>query len=809
MLDWVKESSQDKPIRAVPLTTPLAEDGDGLELEDFSYIHPHAGCSPDRSIRNRRQFGLLDDGAVENFLVEAKSRPRSEYEKAASDWETVRDDDDFSNPQSYASRVKRRGKAFEIVFETRPNIQASRSRRPGLPRRNTILGPPDVSLPRLPDSAPYKWMNRQYSIASSSSFYSDSDHAEWLDENVLLRLGMEGSMRLNNDMRQTTSAVDRLRQGDAIVSCSKTSSSASADRFKYDGGAYSAFLKPSAETEISRAINRLGDSRDFGDIPPEHLSLKNPSLINVDNAVKVPVLRHSDNAGVAEPQAESCAISIKASMVKGKHDFSAEGDWQTVTTDQSNDLTDTCHSNHANIAGDSFMYESKYCETHARQGGLTTSPRMIRHPPQQSGIKSYGIRNDKQTHRPMLVPRFTGVDGNAFPQDSSRARAKTTHHTAAIFRKLSSSFRIGNVEAQESPVVELDALGASYVSLGSDASENQELARGTAAAKVEKTENLGTSDNVSTFGPHQSTSPAPLVIQKVRHNVGLELPKGSKVLPCTAGEGHSYEYYQLPFPLVSLSEAAVRQHSRRVTGEEDHTDPGGSFASRRGTRTISTVSSSNCPRTPLSARFNIHADGSEPSITVPAPVHKAVSMNRHSMSNVTGLRQSSSAILKMPDSTDTSPRLDLSWDSKTRIETPPLLSPRFLRLRGLTASHRETSTGAGYRGFSAQSIFSPSENDLIELAREDILFRRRHTDNENGRLRAIFITTVVLSTLFPPVGMLALLHKLDSTISWYTKGGLHCLTERQRMILKLQLLSELVLYPVMITVLVVYYSLHH
>lgn len=60
----------------------------------------------------------------------------------------------------------------------------------------------------------------------------------------------------------------------------------------------------------------------------------------------------------------------------------------------------------------------------------------------------------------------------------------------------------------------------------------------------------------------------------------------------------------LPFPLVSLPEAAMLQYFRRERGEEDHTDPASSFAAKaRSARsgTVSTLSSLVGPATPLSA----------------------------------------------------------------------------------------------------------------------------------------------------------------------------------------------------------------
>lgn len=67
---------------------------------------------------------------------------------------------------------------------------------------------------------------------------------------------------------------------------------------------------------------------------------------------------------------------------------------------------------------------------------------------------------------------------------------------------------------------------------------------------------------------------------------------------------------------------------------------------------------------------------------------------------------------------------------------------------------------------------------------------------------------MTVTILFPLVGLVALCGRFDSTISWYSHGEINSLTREQRAVLKQQLLVEAVVYPVLITVLAVYYSVH-
>lgn len=84
---------------------------------------------------------------------------------------------------------------------------------------------------------------------------------------------------------------------------------------------------------------------------------------------------------------------------------------------------------------------------------------------------------------------------------------------------------------------------------------------------------------------------------------------------------------RLPFPLISLPEAAMLQHFRRERGEEDHTVSGGSFTAKARSGTFSTVSSSQCPRTPLSTYFDCQAGPPHFSLLMPAPTHQLSPVN--------------------------------------------------------------------------------------------------------------------------------------------------------------------------------------
>lgn len=112
-------------------------------------------------------------------------------------------------------------------------------------------------------------------------------------------------------------------------------------------------------------------------------------------------------------------------------------------------------------------------------------------------------------------------------------------------------------------------------------------------------------------------------------------------------------------------------------------------------------------------------------------------------------------------------------------------------------------------GFQERDCFTPSQTDLIHSTREDILFRRGYYDNPgDGPRNQVFMGIVILMTFFPFIGLLSLWRFFDSTISWYTHGECHRLTRGQRVWIKYQLIAEVVLYPVLIVALAVFYSKH-
>lgn len=173
---------------------------------------------------------------------------------------------------------------------------------------------------------------------------------------------------------------------------------------------------------------------------------------------------------------------------------------------------------------------------------------------------------------------------------------------------------------------------------------------------------------------------------------------------------------------------------------------------------------------------------------------------------ITNILVSSSAILATPPPSDPRAPPDLMWYRRLPRDISASRG-RLPKIRAFSSSirNRIPPRAVGYIPTEG-SLFTQSETNLIEMAREDILLRRRLVDEEDEREKVIFLGIMILTIFFPFIGLLALWGKFDSAVSWYTYGGTQTLTNDQRGTLKQQLFVEAVVYPVLIIILAVYYS---
>ncbi|KAF4967794.1 hypothetical protein FZEAL_10486 [Fusarium zealandicum] len=449
-------------------------------------------------------------------------------------------------------------------------------------------------------------------------------------------------------------------------------------------------------------------------------------------------------------------------------------------------------------------------ELHPHEYGSTE--KIVRHPHHEAGFGSYRVRNDKQTNVPVLVPQFGGRGPGLFAHNATREFVKPSPRTPVSSTRFSNMFRkdgTGQLPNRQGAISCMLNGRDSYETLGSDANPpksrmNQEpstVDRYFRWSRIRKN-----------LGREPPETPLTILDQPLYRRGLRELDEATKPSHVPHDDFLS-KIPRLPFPLISLPEAAMLQYFKRERGEEDHTDPAGSFALKGRSSTISTANSSGLAQTPSPTRLHFSTGSPGQSLPRPARAHCPSRANlfrrRDSSERISEMLVSSSAILDTPPPTD--PRLGtgsgwyrgLHQDFTTFYGGLP-------RLRGFSSSTRDRRGGTLRAGYLPNdgSLFTQSEADLIDAAREDIRIRRRLAAVEDDGEKMIFMGIMILTLLFPFIGLLALWGKFDSTVSWYTHGEMHSLTKDQRGTLKQQLLVEAVVYPVLIITLSVYYSLH-
>lgn len=297
-------------------------------------------------------------------------------------------------------------------------------------------------------------------------------------------------------------------------------------------------------------------------------------------------------------------------------DDATEGDWQTVTTEQALGPPRSFGETLAKGTGSSLADVSDASEYNLYQCEFGSTERIIQHPLRhdESG-GSYHVRTDKQTNRPVLLSRLRDQETRGFMQNSSRKMPQQPSRAAAAIRRFSNTFRRDHSNDQSSwrhSVIEMRTLSHSYGSLSSESEADQK-------AKPGKGSKFRWSRIQQNLGREPPKTPLTVFDQPL-YRSSLRETTHSKNLSHVPHDEFLNEIPRLPFPLISLPEAAMLQHFRRERGEEDHTERGHSFTSKARSGTVSTVSS-QCPRTPLSSYFDTPASAPH-EVATPAAAHQ-------------------------------------------------------------------------------------------------------------------------------------------------------------------------------------------
>ncbi|KAG5926324.1 hypothetical protein E4U42_003418 [Claviceps africana] len=641
----------------------------------------------------------------------------------------------------------------------------------------------------------------------------------------------------------------KAASGELMPSNSKSSSHASADPFRFDGDRYSPFLKPSAERDISRELYR--EDSNLTATPGSAAVAVVNATANATATDGVPVLKHaalraaSDEHPLSQPQLDDDLINSSLSDRERQRQQDTEEDWQTVTTEQTRrpralELTLRLDRDVGSSLADISISGASDDEfDHFVGGGNCTQPdgqfRSGQNvPPPPYGERAFG--HDATTDRPISRRDHAHNPDGLHPQDHFSRQSYQKHHrrparAAAAIRHLSSQISPDFLKTQTRSRLRQPGVRnpiRRYASLDSDLDReypSRPHFSGTATRDDGNVDTDMDDDNDNSDDEEDQDSPAyrgnnwpvsalrldsqEILGHGTHHDSHRTTHHTSRQFAAVASPSSSLYHHRsglttalprFPFPLISLPAAAALQSQRRERGEEDHSDPGPAFAAKARSCTVSTISS-NGPNTPASPARESSCCLTKPRQTY-RPPDRAHALRQPPSSEIDSDRHASYFHTSLPNSTSLlSARFFRLSNFSARTRTPLAQQPR-RRVPGPVSPQQQ-------RYFYHDSLFTPSQTDLIRSAREDILFRRRHHTEDDEPQRRVFLVILALTIFFPLIGLLALWGKFDGTIAWYARGERGGLTREQRGTLKQQLLVEAVFYPALIIALSVYYSVHN
>lgn len=268
---------------ACATSSPFEDPCNAERNQQGQLTHANSDRPPPTAGRKHKFLSALpsfSSACVPRNLTEfRKTTSLLEDDRAMSEWETIapgdehNDRDSLMNPTELGSPPN-----FELLFHAQDILHSSSSHGSLGLRRNTIPGP--LNLPqrqRLPAGKSRLNLPTQQSFCSSSSFYSDAEAADELCDVELPQWNGPSLNQVLGRKRPATLGLERdgLAEPTNWTRFSKASSSTGGDPFKYDAVAYSAFLQPAAEREVSSALRRIGVSdnsmRTTHPFPTDHI----------------------------------------------------------------------------------------------------------------------------------------------------------------------------------------------------------------------------------------------------------------------------------------------------------------------------------------------------------------------------------------------------------------------------------------------------------------------------------------------------------------------------------------------------------
>ncbi|KAG9256058.1 uncharacterized protein F5Z01DRAFT_672699 [Emericellopsis atlantica] len=754
-----------------------------VEAPSSHQLKPHASTEEGRaghvtqSLHMEFDRGLPDRprSIGPDFSSRPRFNSRLDDDTAASEWETVAGGDEQEDcPPDLDWQLKRK-RNFELVSHAQDILHPPLPGSTSITRRYTVLGPPHSALAKLPTGRSRARLPGSASFRSCSSFDTESfqdaaTDSRYTSPNVLPLRPLRRFEKPAPSNTDTDACSDLKNSG-------RISDSIGGNPFEYDAVLYSTFLQPAAEKEV-------------------------------DDDVKVPVNTKPSTPSDPEPQLSRRLSGDIATLIRSTTDHATDGDWQTVTEDCRFGPSTGLNELGIKGTGSSLADLSDGASFQYNHFPNRSTDRIIQHPQPHGANARYHVRTDKHTNRPVLLPDFRNNDVPTLGpvQNSSRKTSHPASRAAAAIRRFSNSLRR---ELTPEPMslspkyIEMDSFGHGHASVESEHEVGRVEENQTPAERFR----FRGSQIIESFARDPST-PNFIVFDKACYGTA------------TAGETHAcgqshvlHDEFtagipRLPFPLVSLPEAALLQHFRRERGEEDHTENGSSFSAKARSVTLSSVTSSQ-PLTPQSPFFDYREAlkrGSLPfpATTLPPSRLRGTSRWTASTDDGTEMPELSPAHFRTVNTNPAAPHTPCKpWYKSGSSDSWAILGDRLpiFHSRPMAAGDKMVYDHAAT---DHRPIFHHA--DAMSTAREHMMLRRRSSTKDQRREEAIFLGVVALTACFPPIGILALNGQFDATISWFTHGELHEFSRAQRRVLQQQLLAVCLIYPTLVISLSVYFA---
>ncbi|PTB40524.1 hypothetical protein M441DRAFT_68978 [Trichoderma asperellum CBS 433.97] len=703
-----------------------------------------------------------------------KSKPSSQVDRdeARSEWETVAGDDERHYQVTGPPKAKVTLKSLGLVPDTDDEDGGDDVKGKGIK--------PPFKRPGTPFDA-FGFSNRSGEHeanpirvdqdANYGSAFVHHGHTEFIRQPVY-----------GVGVHETGPSRPTGRRGFPVNS--KTSSSESTDHFKYDGEAYSTFLHPSSTRETKDSTSRpTTTNKERGlsmrakfeskeSTMPSKTAFYNPTALGSERS---PETTKAEN-GECRPRAHT--------------DEGTDADWQTVTTGPVGGAADQSELNLIKGTGSSLADVSDFIEEHPYPAKSYNAVGKISHRRNRSihHLKGYYAETFAQA-KPRVGNQYGAPAVYQRQQRTVREAFQPATRAAAPFRRPSNPFLTPPNWKTSGRITELEDGPDDYQPASS--SKNVQ-------AQADTTLALTRTDSAETVWP-----------QVIRHNETVnefdqafcETRIKDTTLP---SDDSTNAFSRLPFELIDLKEAAKTYGSQRYR----NADEADSFAQRARLGPLwSGYSNEAGPSSSGGYRFG---GSNNPPVTRPstAVFRDQITNTRPTVEFdfVDNTPSPSSAILG-------SLRSKLSLRPKSQKPQPArfghfkaaaALGAKCLRIKAPPSKSQNSNQIWALSRNETGGVLTPSEAELIESARGEIMDRRRSPEEMEHKRKVLFIVIVLSSIVFPLIGFLALLGKFDSTVCWYALGEMKGFTKEQRGMLMQQLLVETFIY----TVLIIFLSLH-